>query len=265
MIKVIVDGACGRMGRMLTSLVTRQPDMELVGATEYPAHPKIGVDVGEVAGIGSIGIKIVEDLTDVINYGDVVIEFTSPEATISNFKKVVDAGKSMVIGTTGCTIDQLAEIRLLAEHVPCLMSPNMSVGVNVMLKAIELVAKALGDEYDVEVIEAHHNQKADSPSGTAVRIADVLATALDRDINQVGVYGREGIVGARPEKEIGIHAIRGGDIVGDHTVLFAGIGERVEVSHRAQSRESFASGAVRAARWIINAPKGLHDISEVLF
>ena len=145
------------------------------------------------------------------------------------------------------------------------MSPNMSVGVNVMLKAIELVAKALGDEYDVEVIEAHHNQKADSPSGTAVRIADVLATALDRDINQVGVYGREGIVGARPEKEIGIHAIRGGDIVGDHTVLFAGIGERVEVSHRAQSRESFASGAVRAARWIINAPKGLHDISEVLF
>ena len=171
----------------------------------------------------------------------------------------------MVIGTTGCTIDQLTEIRLLAEHVPCLMSPNMSVGVNVMLKAIELVAKALGDEYDVEVIEAHHNQKADSPSGTAVRIADVLATALDRDINQVGVYGREGIVGARPEKEIGIHAIRGGDIIGDHTVLFAGIGERVEVSHRAQSRESFASGAVRAARWIINAPKGLHDISEVLF
>ena len=265
MIKVIVDGACGRMGRMLTSLVTRQPDMELIGATEYLAHPQIGVDVGEVAGIGPLGIKIVEDLENIINQGDVVIEFTSPEATVSNLKKVVDAKKSMVIGTTGCTADQLTEIRLLAEYIPCLMSPNMSVGVNVMLKAIDLVAKALGDEYDVEVIEAHHNQKTDSPSGTAVRIADVLATALDRDINQVGVYGREGIVGARPEKEIGVHAIRGGDIVGDHTVLFAGIGERVEISHRAQSRESFASGAIRATRWIINAPKGLHDISEVLF
>ena len=265
MIKVIVNGACGRMGRMLISLVTRQPDMELVGATEYPAHPKMGTDAGEVAGIGSLGVKIVANLADVIDQGDVAIEFTSPEATVSNLKKVVDAKKSIVIGTTGCTADQLAKIRLLAEHIPCLMSPNMSVGVNVMLRAIELVAKALGDDYDVEVIEAHHNQKKDSPSGTAVRIADVLATALDRDMNQVGVYGREGIVGVRPKKEIGVHAVRGGDIVGDHTVLFAGIGERLEISHRAQSRESFASGAIRATRWIVNAPNGLHDISEILF
>lgn len=265
MIKVIVDGASGRMGRMLINLVDQQFDMKLVGAVEFPDHPKIGEDAGEIAGVGNLGVPIVGDLNEVIENGDVVIEFTSPTATVENLKKVVNADKAIVIGTTGCTDDQLAEIGELAQNIPCLMSPNMSVGVNVLLRAIELVAHALGDDYDVEVIEAHHNQKKDSPSGTAVRIAEVLADTLDRDLNAVGVYGREGLVGARPKKEIGIHAIRGGDIVGDHTILFAGIGERLEITHRAHSRESFASGAIRAVRWIVNAPKGLHDIKKVLF
>ena len=208
-------------------------------------------------------------MTKIIEMGDVVIEFSAPIPTVEHLRQVASAnqefgGKSMVIGTTGANQEQLQEIDQLAKNLPCLMSPNMSLGVNVLLKAIDLVAKTLGDEYDVEVIEAHHNIKKDAPSGTAVRISEVLASALGRDIKEVGSYGRRGLVGERPHKEIGIHAVRGGDIVGDHTILFAGVGERLEVVHRAHSRESFAGGAIRAARWIVNAPNGLHGIESVL-
>ncbi len=265
MISVIIDGACGRMGKMIAQGVVTQNDMQLVGAIEYSGHPRLGEDVGEVAGVGTIGVPISNNLSEILDEADVVIEFTAPSASIEHLRNVVDAGKTMVLATTGFTEDELAEVRELAQNIPCVMAPNMSVGVNVMLQAIQLVAKALGDDYDVEVIEAHHNQKADSPSGTALRIAEVLAEALDRNLAEVGVYGRHGIVGARPEKEIGIHAIRGGDISGDHTVLYAGAGERIEITHRAHTREAFAKGAIRAARWVVNAPKGLHDISEVLF
>ena len=265
MISVIIDGACGRMGKMIAQGVITQDDMQLVGAIEYSGHPQLGEDVGEVAGVGTIGVPISNNLSKILDKADVVVEFTAPSASIEHLRKVVDAGKTMVLATTGFTEAELAEVRELAQNTPCVMAPNMSVGVNVMLQAIQLVAKALGDDYDVEVIEAHHNQKADSPSGTALRIAEVLAEALDRNLAEVGVYGRHGIVGARPEKEIGIHAIRGGDISGDHTVLYAGAGERIEITHRAHTREAFAKGAIRAARWVVNAPKGLHDISEVLF
>ena len=208
-------------------------------------------------------------MTEIIELGDVVIEFSAPIPTVEHLRQVVSAhqkfgGKAMVIGTTGANQEQLQEIEQLAQNLPCLMSPNMSLGVNVLLKAIDLVARTLGDEYDVEVIEAHHNIKKDAPSGTAVRISEVLASALNRDIKEVGAYGRRGLVGERPHKEIGIHAVRGGDIVGDHTILFAGVGERLEIVHRAHSRESFAGGAIRAARWIINAPNGLHGIESVL-
>ena len=265
MISVIIDGACGRMGKMIAQGVVTQDDMQLVGAIEYSGHPQLGEDVGEVAGVGTIGVPISNNLSETLDKADVVVEFTAPSASIEHLRNVVDAGKTMVLATTGFTEAELAEVRELAQNTPCVMAPNMSVGVNVMLQAIQLVAKALGDDYDVEVIEAHHNQKADSPSGTALRIAEVLAEALDRNLAEVGVYGRHGIVGARPEKEIGIHAIRGGDISGDHTVLYAGAGERIEITHRAHTREAFAKGAIRAARWVVNAPKGLHDISEVLF
>ena len=265
MISVIIDGACGRMGKMIAQGVVTQDDMQLVGAIEYSGHPQLGEDVGEGAGVGTIGIPISNNLSEILDEADVVIEFTAPSASIEHLRNVVDAGKTMVLATTGFTEGELAEVHKLAQNIPCVMAPNMSVGVNVMLQAVQLVAKALGDDYDVEVIEAHHNQKADSPSGTALRIAEVLAEALDRNLAEVGVYGRHGMVGARSEKEIGIHAIRGGDISGDHTVLYAGAGERIEITHRAHTREAFAKGAIRAARWVVNAPKGLHDISEVLF
>ena len=265
MISVIIDGACGRMGKMIAQGVVTQDDMQLVGAIEYSGHPQLGEDVGEGAGVGTIGIPISNNLSEILDEADVVIEFTAPSASIEHLRNVVDAGKTMVLATTGFTEAELAEVHKLAQNIPCVMAPNMSVGVNVMLQAVQLVAKALGDDYDVEVIEAHHNQKADSPSGTALRIAEVLAEALDRNLAEVGVYGRHGMVGARSEKEIGIHAIRGGDISGDHTVLYAGAGERIEITHRAHTREAFAKGAIRAARWVVNAPKGLHDISEVLF
>ncbi len=265
MISVIIDGACGRMGKMISQGVVTQSDMQLVGAIEYSGHPQLGEDIGEVAGVGTIGVPISDNLSEILDEADVVVEFTAPSASIEHLRNVVDAGKTMVLATTGFTEAELAEVQELAQNIPCVMAPNMSVGVNVMLQAVQLVAKALGDDYDVEVIEAHHNQKADSPSGTALRIAEVLAESLDRNLAEVGAYGRHGMVGARPEKEIGIHAIRGGDISGDHTVLYAGAGERIEITHRAHTREAFAKGAIRAARWVVDAPKGLHDIAEVLF
>ena len=265
MIRVIINGACGRMGRLIIQGVSQQDDMELAGAIEYPEHPQIGSDAGVVAGIGDIGVPITGELGDVLQDADVVIEFSKPEATLEHLRQVVNADKAMIIATTGYDPDELATITELASQIRCVMAPNMSLGVNVMIQALELIAKALGDDYDIEVIEAHHNHKADSPSGTALRLAETVAAALERDLDEVGVYGRHGIVGARPKKQIGIHAVRGGDIAGDHTVLFATEGEQLSVVHRAHSPEAFAKGALRAARWVINAPKGLHDVSEVLF
>lgn len=265
MIRVIINGACGRLGRLIIQGVSEQTDMELVGAIEYAEHPQIGSDAGVVAGIGEIGVPISGKLADVLANADVVIEFSKPDVTLQHLRQVVAADKAMIIATTGFDADELAAIKTLAPQIRCVMAPNMSLGVNVMIQALELIAKALGDDYDIEVIEAHHNHKADSPSGTALRLAETVAGALDRDLDTVGVYGRHGIVGARPKKQIGIHAVRGGDIAGDHTVLFATEGEQLSVVHRAHSAEAFAKGAIRAARWVINAPKGLHDVSEVLF
>ena len=265
MIRVIINGACGRMGRLIIRGVSEQADMEIAGAIEFSGHPQIGSDAGVVAGIGEIGVAVTDNLEDVLESADVVIEFSQPEATLQHLREVVNADKAMVIATTGFDSDELATVNELASQIRCVMAPNMSLGVNVMIQALELIAKALGDDYDIEVIEAHHNHKADSPSGTALRLAETVATALGRDLDEVGVYGRHGIVGARPKKQIGIHAVRGGDIAGDHTVLFATEGEQLSVVHRAHSPEAFAKGAIRAAKWVIDAPKGLHDVSEVLF
>ena len=265
MIGVIINGACGRMGRLIIRGVSEQADMEIAGAIEFSGHPQIGSDAGVVAGIGEIGVAVTDNLEDVLESADVVIEFSKPEATLQHLREVVNADKAMVIATTGFDSDELATVNELASQIRCVMAPNMSLGVNVMIQALELIAKALGDDYDIEVIEAHHNHKADSPSGTALRLAETVAAALERDLDEVGVYGRHGIVGARPKKQIGIHAVRGGDIAGDHTVLFATEGEQLSVVHRAHSPEAFAKGAIRAAKWVIDAPKGLHDVSEVLF
>jgi len=267
MVKVTVVGACGRMGQLLVNSIAQADDLELVGAIEAPGIPVIGKDAGEVAGAGTLGVEVVDDsnVPEVLKKGDVVINFTAPkEAALAHIRAASESGKPMVIGATGFSEKEMEIIKELASNVPCVMAPNMSIGINVLLKVVKDVALVLGDDYDVEVIETHHHFKKDAPSGTAMRIAQVLADTLGRNLSEDGVYGREGIVGERTAREIGIHAIRAGDIVGDHTVLFGGMGERLEITHRTQSREPFVSGALRAARWVVNASNGLHDISEVL-
>jgi 4-hydroxy-tetrahydrodipicolinate reductase len=263
MIRVIVAGACGRMGRMIVEGIAEQGDMELVGAIARPGRPQIGRDIGEVAGVGTLGVPVSSDLPASLSQGDVVIEFTRPSVTIEHLRHTVEMNKPMAIGTTGFTKDELAEVRELAVQIPCVMASNMSMGVNILSQAIALAANMLGDDYDVEVIETHHNQKVDSPSGTALRLAEGTAEVLGRQLPEVSVYGRHGIIGHRSEKEIGVHAIRGGDLAGNHTVLFANADERIEITHHSHSREAYANGAIRAAKWVVNAPKGLHDINEV--
>jgi 4-hydroxy-tetrahydrodipicolinate reductase len=263
--RIIVDGAGGRMGRMMVAAVGREDDMALIGAVGAAGAAAVGQDAGVLAGVGAIGVPVCESLASVIADGDVVIEFTTPEATLANLRTVVAHRKRMVIATTGYNAGQLVELDHLSRQIPCVIAANYSIGLNVLLRAVALVAGTLGADYDVEVIEAHHNQKTDAPSGTALRIAEVAADALARDLGAVARYGRQGIVGARPRDEIGIHAVRGGDIVGDHTLLFAGNGERIELTHRAHSRETFARGAIRAARWVATAPVGRHDFASVLF
>jgi len=264
MIKVIVMGAAGRMGGQLVTLLKESAALTLVGAVEGKGHGSVGEDAGELAGCGQIGVSVCDDLGAVIERGEVIIDFTTPEATLGNLRVATQHRKAMVIGTTGFSSSELAELRSLARSIPCVFSPNMSVGVNVILKVIAEMARTFGDDYDIEVIEAHHRLKKDAPSGTALKMAEVLAKAVNRDLNQVGVYARKGLVGERKRGEIGIQAIRAGDIVGDHTILFGGMGERVEVTHRVQSRDTFARGALRAARWLVKQPAGLYDMSDVL-
>jgi 4-hydroxy-tetrahydrodipicolinate reductase len=264
MIKVIVAGAAGRMGSRLVALISNATALTLAGAIEGKGHPAVGDDVGETAGCGRAGIPITDDLTTLLDRGEVVIDFSSPEATLDHLRTVAQHRRAMVIGTTGFSASQLEELKSLASRVPCVLSPNMSVGVNLIYKVIGEMAKTLGDEYDIEVIEAHHRLKKDAPSGTALKIAEVLAKAVSRDLDQVGVYARKGLIGERKKGEIGIQTIRAGDIIGDHTVLFGGMGERIEVTHRASSRDTFAGGALRAARWVVRQPPGLYDMMDVL-
>jgi 4-hydroxy-tetrahydrodipicolinate reductase len=264
MIRAIVTGAAGRMGGRVLALVKEASDFQIVGATERSGHSAIGRDVGEVAGIGTVGVKVADNLAGIIAGADVVIDFTAPEASLDHLRAASKAGVAIVVGTTGLTKEHLAEARRLAAHMACVISPNMSVGVNVLFRVLREVARTLGDDYDVEIVEAHHHFKKDAPSGTALRMAQVVAEALGRDLEQVGVYGRKGMVGERPKAEIGIHTVRAGDIVGEHTVLFGGMGERIEIGHRAHSRDNFARGALRAARFVAQAPKGLYDMADVL-
>ncbi|RMF91917.1 MAG: 4-hydroxy-tetrahydrodipicolinate reductase [Nitrospinota bacterium] len=265
MIKAIVCGVGGRMAGRMVHLIQTAEDMQVVGGIERADHPAIGRDVGEVVGLGNIGVTVSADLEGVIEQGDVVIEFTTPAATVEHLRIAAAHGKAMVIGTTGLEKEQLAEVQRLAQQIPCFMAPNMSVGVNVMFKLLQDAARLLGDEYDVEIIEAHHRYKVDAPSGTAVKMAELLAEALGRNLEEVGVFGRpRGIIGERKAKEIGIQAIRAGDIVGEHTTIFGGLGERLEITHRAQSRDNFGRGALRAARWILQQPPGLYDMQDLL-
>ncbi len=264
MIKVVVAGAAGRMGCRLISLIKDSTALTLAGAIEGKGHHALGEDAGEVAGCGRAGVPITDDVSALLERGEVVIDFSAPEATLNHLRAVSQHRRAMVIGTTGFSSTELDELKSLARQVPCVFSPNMSVGVNLLYKVIGEMAKTLGDEYDIEIIEAHHRLKKDAPSGTALKIAEVLARAVNRDLNQVGVYARKGLIGERRKTEIGIQTIRAGDIVGDHTVLFGGMGERIEVTHRASSRDTFARGALRAARWVVRQPPGLYDMMDVL-
>ncbi len=264
MVKAIVAGASGRMGKSIIRMISATDGIELSGAFERSDHPDIGKDAGIVAGIGEIGIKIMPSVDDVIDKGDVLIDFTVPEATYQNLKKVAEKGLSMVIGTTGFSDEMLSKVREIASNIRCVMAPNMSIGVNVVFKIVEQLSKMLGQEYDIEIVEAHHHFKKDAPSGTAIRIAQIISKALGIRLEDKAIYGRKGITGERGKGEIGIHAIRAGDITGEHTVIFAGIGERIELIHRAHSRDNFARGAVRAAMWIVNQAPGLYDMQDVV-
>ncbi len=261
--KVIICGAAGRMGRLLTSLVHQHPEMELVGAVEARGHATLGQDAGEVAGIGKIGVTITEDYEALAAPDTVTLDFTVAKAALEHLRAAVAKGAAIVIGTTGFSAEERAEAERIAPRTRSLIAPNMSVGVNVLLKVVADVARILREGFDVEVLEMHHRFKVDAPSGTALALGRAVAQAQGKELERVGLFGRQGIMGERGE-EIGIMALRGGDMVGDHTVIFAGFGERLEFTHRAQSRECLARGALRAALWLPKQPPGLYSMKDVL-
>jgi 4-hydroxy-tetrahydrodipicolinate reductase len=264
MIKVAVNGAAGRMGGRLITAIKETGGLRLTGALEHAENPMLGQDAGLSAGCGPLGVTICSDLDKVLKDTEVLIDFTFPEVSLRNLEACARHGKSLVIGSTGFTPEQRARVEDLARHVPVVLAPNMSVGVNACFKILKEAARILGEGFDVEIVELHHNKKKDSPSGTAVRMGEIVAEALGRDYNQCAVYHREGMCGARTQEEIGMQTVRGGDIVGEHTVYFIGMGERIEITHRAMSRDMFARGAVRAAAWLADKNPGLYDMQDIL-
>jgi 4-hydroxy-tetrahydrodipicolinate reductase len=262
MINVAVTGSGGRMGRTLIEACTHAEGMRLSAAVERPGASLVGADAGELAAVGKLGVAVRAGLNG-LNF-DVLVDFTRPEATLDYLEACRRAGRRMVIGTTGFDEAGKSKIAAAAREIPIVFAPNMSVGVNLCFKLLDTAARVLGDSVDIEIIEAHHRYKADAPSGTALRLGEVVARALGRDLKQCAVYGRQGITGERLRQSIGFATVRAGDIVGDHTVLFAGGGERVEITHRAESRLTFANGALRAARWLMDKPAGLYDMQDVL-
>ena len=264
MMKVIIAGAAGRMGQRIGAMVNSHPDLVYSAGFEASGSPAIGADTGEIAGFGKSGIIIREGLESVIDKGDVIIDFTFHQATIEFARIAAKHNTAMVIGTTGLTQDELAELKDLSADFPCVQAPNMSVCVNVLFKLVKKTAALLGEDYDIEIIEAHHNKKKDAPSGTALKLGEMAAEGLNRTLGDVGVYERSGIIGARKEHEIGIQSIRAADIVGEHTVLFAAQGERIELSHRAHTRDHFARGATVAAAWLEGKGNGMYTMFDVL-
>ncbi|MCK5231101.1 MAG: 4-hydroxy-tetrahydrodipicolinate reductase, partial [Desulfobulbaceae bacterium] len=249
MTKVIVAGAAGRMGKRIGYLVTQNQDLKLAAGFETAENPNVGKDIGEVGGYGTQGVTISSSLESVIDQGDVIIDFTFHKATMEFARTAAKHNKAMVIGTTGLTQDNLDELKELSANFPVVQAPNMAVGVNVLFKVAAKVASILGNDYDIEIVEAHHRMKKDAPSGTALKLGELVAEAVGRDLGKVGVFERHGMIGERTDQEIGIQTIRAGDIVGEHTIYFAGGGERIEITHRAHSRDNFAKGAARAAAW----------------
>ena len=263
--RIAVMGAAGRMGKILVEAVQQQaPSAGLTAAIDKPDSSLVGADAGELAALGRIGVTISGDLAKVADEFDVLIDFTHPSVTLKNLAFCREAGKAMVIGTTGFSAEEKLLLAEAGKDIPIVFAANFSVGVNLCLKLLDIAARVMGDEVDIEISEAHHRHKVDAPSGTALRMGEVVAQALGRDLQEVAVYGREGQTGARDRKTIGFATVRAGDIVGDHTVLFAADGERVEITHKASSRMTFAKGAVRAALWLDGCEPGLYDMQDVL-
>jgi len=262
-LRIAVAGASGRMGRTLIDAVLRDPELALAAALEIKGNPHLGKDAGELAG-SPCGVKITDDVATGLAGCDVLVDFTRPEGTMSHVAACRQLGVRLVIGTTGFGDAQKNDIAAAARDIAIALSPNFSVGVNVAFRLLEVASRALGGGYDVEIVEAHHRHKVDAPSGTALRMGEVVAQALGRDLKQCAIYGREGVTGERKNETIGFATVRGGDLVGEHTVMFIGGGERLEVTHRASSRANFANGALRAARFLMSRPSGLYDMADVL-
>lgn len=260
---IVIAGASGRMGRMLIEAVLADPGAQLVGALDIAGNPALGQDAGGFAGV-TTGVRITADVDSALKDAEVLIDFTRPEGTMTHVAAAQKHGVAVVIGTTGFTDVQKRTLRTASEATPIVMAPNMSVGVNVTLKLLEMAAKAMPMGYDIEVIEAHHRHKVDAPSGTALKMGEVIAAALGRDLKDCAVYAREGVTGERDPSSIGFATIRGGDIVGDHTVLFAGTGERIEITHKSSSRATYAQGSLRAAHFLADKTNGLYDMFDVL-
>ena len=264
LLRVAVPGAAGKMGRTIIKVLSETPGVELVAAIERPSHPELGKDSGLVAGLPPNRVPLSHDLDAALDAADALIDFTTPPTSAWIAGRAGAKEVSLVVGTTGLGEAERKAVERAAQLVPVVLSPNMSVGVNLLFRLVEIAAASLGDSYDVEIVEAHHRQKRDAPSGTALRLAEKIAGALGRDLGEVANYGRRGEIGARPEQEIGIQTVRGGDVVGEHTAYFLGLGERIEITHRASSRETFARGAVRAALWLREVDPGLYDMQDVL-
>ena len=262
-VKVAIAGVSGRMGRALLEAVAADTDCELAAALDRPGSPLVGHDAGAAWGVAS-GVGVTDQPAVAVQGAQAMIDFTRPEATFGYLDACAAAGVPLVIGTTGFDEAGHARIAEAARVVPIVFAPNMSVGVNLLMKLAELAAQVLDEGYDIEIIEAHHRHKVDAPSGTALGLGRAVARAINRDLASCAVYGREGVTGERDPKTIGFATVRGGDIVGDHTLLFAGIGERIELTHKASSRATFAQGALRAVKWLQGRPPGLYDMRDVL-
>ncbi len=264
MINIAIVGAAGRMGKILIEACVESDNAKLAVATEHPDSSLIGADAGEVAGVGKNGVIIAASLDDAENDFDVLIDFTRPVPTLNHLDWCVKNNKSIIIGTTGFSDDEKSQIDMAGKQISIVFAANYSVGVTLSLKLLEIAAKVLGDSVDIEIIEAHHRHKVDAPSGTALKMGEVIANTLDRTLDENAVYCREGVTGERNRKDIGFQTIRAGDIVGEHTVMFADIGERLEITHKASSRMTFAKGAVRSATWVTSKQAGVYDMQDVL-
>ena len=263
MMKIAIAGATGRMGRMLIETVLNSADAQLVGALEHNSCPQLGEDAGSFLG-KKTGVIISSDVAAVLANAEFLIDFTRPEGTMAHLAVAEKTGTKMIIGTTGLSSEQIENLKKASSRLAIVFAPNMSVGVNATFKLLEIAAKMLNEGYDIEIVEAHHRHKVDAPSGTAVKMGEVISEALGEKLDDVAVYAREGHTGERKPGSIGFATIRGGDIVGDHTVLFAGDGERIEISHKSSSRQSYAQGSLRAARFLQNQTSGLYDMQDVL-